>query len=69
MSVPPFVEIRGRPYLVANWDLDTPPGPQDWLVLRPLTTAEVGVYVEWREYKEAETWAVMVPTESRRLAG
>ena len=69
MSVPPFVEIRGRPYLVVNWDLCSPPGPQHWLVLRPLTAAELGVFVEWRGHKEAETWAVMMPVEGRRMAG
>ena len=69
MSVPPFVEIRGRPYLVVNWDICTAPGPQDYLVLRPLTAAELDTYLEWRRNSEVETWAVMVPTEPHRLSG
>ena len=69
MNMPPFVEIRGRPYLVVNWDLCLPPGPQHWLVLRPLAAAELATYLEGREHKEAETWAVMVPVDGRRLAG
>lgn len=50
--IPPFVWIRGQPYLVTNWDVDLSEG--EWLVLRPLSdneqevfeSAEVGFFPE-----------------------
>lgn len=40
--IPPFVWIRGHPYLVANWDADL--SEEEWLVLRPLSADECDAF-------------------------
>lgn len=48
--VPPFVWIRGRPYLVVDWDLNVPPDSEVYLLLRPLSRREA----VWLEQHQIE---------------
>ena len=80
----PFVWYDGKPYLVANFDLEpvddrplpallagllTHHDPGDILLLRPLTKREAKLLREYRWELETEAWAHMVVKEEDRFRG
>ncbi len=67
VPVPPFVWICGRPYLVINWDLDSLPGPQDHLLLRPLAASEASWLQHYMATRDNEAWACLVVREDDRF--
>ena len=65
--MPPFVWIRGRLWVVANW---TDGMPEDaWLLLRPATPAETDNYLELVSNAEEEAFWTSVLVDEDRLSG
>ena len=81
MSIPPFVKIRGKPYLVVNYDLGGPvldptpclPAllqhhrPTDILLLRPLSPDEATLLHQATRDAEVEGWARIVVNDEDRV--
>lgn len=65
--VPPFIWIRGRLAVVANWTDDLREG--DWLLLRPATRAEVANYLDRVGDAEEEAHYTSVLNDDDRLDG
>jgi len=80
MSIPPFVNIRGRPYLVVNYDLGGQVidlkahlaalldhhAPTDILLLRPLSPGEADLLRQADRDAQVEAWAGMIVKEEDR---
>ena len=65
--MPPFVWIRGRLFVVANW---TDEMPEDaWLLLRPATPAEIDNYLDRIGGAEEEAFWTSVLVDEDRLSG
>jgi len=81
MAIPPFLNIRGKPYLVVNYDLggqiidlkahldallDHQP-PTDILLLRPLSPGEANLLRQADRDARVEAWARMIVKEEDRV--
>jgi len=83
MSIPPFVRIQGRSYLVVNFDLDSElpstlvlletllqhHSPEGILLLRPLTLTEERLLQRVKKERDAEAWAQVVVKDEGRFRG
>ena len=81
MAIPPFVNIRGRPFLVVNYDLGGPvldptpllPAllqhhrPAEILLLRPLSQDEAAKLRQAVRDAEVESWAGIVVDDEDRV--
>jgi hypothetical protein len=65
--VAPFVWIRGRLYVVANWTDRMPEGA--WLLVRPATGEENDNYLERVSAAVEETFWTSVLIDEDRLSG
>ena len=65
--MPPSVWIRGRLWVVANWDCEMP--VDAWLLLRPATEEENDNYLSRVGDAEAESFYTSVLAEWDRLVG
>jgi hypothetical protein len=65
--VPPFVWIRGRLFVVANWTEGIREG--DWLLLRPATAEENDNYLHRVGDAEEEAFYTSVLWDEDRLTG
>jgi len=80
MSIPPFVNVRGKPYLVVNYDLGGQSinlkahldalldhhAPADILLLRPLSPGEADLLRQADRDATVEAWAGMIVKEEDR---
>ena len=67
MRPPPFVWIRGRLFIVANWGCEMP--EHAWLLLRPATVAENDNYQNRVGDAEEEAYYTSVLNDDDRLDG
>ena len=65
--MPPFVRIRGRLWVVANWNCGMP--KDAWLLLRPATKKERDNYLKRVGDAEAEAYYTSVLVDEDRLSG
>jgi len=65
--MPPFVRIRGRLFIVANWDCEMQ--EDAWLLLRPATRRENDNYFEYVGDAEIEPYYTSVLVDQDRLSG
>ena len=65
--LPPFVWIRGRLWIIANWNDGMP--SDAWLVLRPATTHEEEIYLDRMDDSETEAFYVAVLDDEDRIIG
>ena len=81
MSIPPFVRIDGKPYLLVNYDLGGQVidlkahldalldhlAPNDILLLRPLSRSEARLLRQSCRDSQVEAWARMIVKEEDRV--
>ena len=65
--MPPFIWVRGRLWVVANWDCEMP--EDAWLLLRPATEEENDNYLDRVGDAEAEAFYTAVLVDRDRLVG
>ena len=65
--MPPFVWIRGKLFILANWSDDMQEG--DWLLLRPATRDESDNYIDRVGGAEVDAYYTSVLVDQDRLLG
>ena len=65
--MPPFIWIRGKLWVVANWGCEMP--EDAWLLLRPATEEENDNYLSRVGDAEAEAYWTSVLVDRDRLVG
>ena len=65
--MPPFLWIRGKLWVIANWDCKMP--EDAWLLLRPATEEENDNYLDRVSNAEVEAYFTSILVDPDRLVG